>query len=60
MIDTPVIDTQAIDMEVIDTEDLHPVIPRVLCPECGSRMRLFRVDPAEDRARADTTTFACA
>ncbi len=42
------------------TFDLHPAIPRVLCPECGARMRLARIDPESDSVRdAETTTFAC-
>jgi len=40
--------------------DLHPAIPRVLCPSCGSTMRLSRIDPwPNDSRRAETTTFEC-
>jgi RNase P subunit RPR2 len=43
-----------------DSTGLHPAITRVLCPECGSLMRLERVDPEIDARRdAETTTFSC-
>jgi RNase P subunit RPR2 len=39
---------------------LHPAIPRVLCPSCGSMMRLSRIDPwPNDSRQAETTTFQC-
>ena len=40
--------------------DMHPSMPRVLCPGCGSKMRLSRVGPdLEDGRRADTSMFDC-
>jgi len=40
--------------------DLHPAIPRVLCPSCGEVMRLSRIDPMPSgHAAGETTTFEC-
>ena len=40
--------------------DMHPALPRVLCPECGGKMRLARIMPAfEPERRADTSMFRC-
>lgn len=42
--------TPAHDVSISDDE-LHPSIPRVLCPRCGERMRLAAVDAkAHDHA----------
>jgi hypothetical protein len=45
---------------------LHPpepdarAIQRVMCPECGERMRLVKVEPAgEPPRRAEKSTFEC-
>jgi hypothetical protein len=35
-----------------------PVIPRVMCPECGKRMQLRKIEPHPIR-RADKSTFEC-
>jgi RNase P subunit RPR2 len=37
---------------------LHPAIPRVLCPRCGTVMRLAEIEP-EDTGRGDVTIFDC-
>lgn len=40
--------------------NLHPAIPRVLCPSCGDMMRLSRIDPSPNDSRAgQTTIFEC-
>lgn len=42
------------------TRNLHPAIPRVLCPSCGEVMRLSRIDPTPGGpAAGETTTFEC-
>jgi hypothetical protein len=39
---------------------LHPALPRVMCPECGSYMRLDRIVPCATPARrAETVSFSC-
>ena len=35
-----------------------PVIPRVMCPDCGMRMHLRKIEPDPVR-RADKSTFEC-
>jgi hypothetical protein len=46
---------------------LHPpepqslAVPRVMCPQCGKRMRLRKIEPAgEPPRRAEKSTFDCA
>jgi RNase P subunit RPR2 len=42
------------------SSNLHPAIPRVLCPSCGEMMRLSRIDPWPNNSRkGETTTFEC-
>jgi hypothetical protein len=36
----------------------HPSIPRVLCPRCGTLMRLATVEPEQTENR-ERMTFAC-
>jgi RNase P subunit RPR2 len=37
---------------------LHPTIPRVTCPRCGTDMRLAEIEP-EDFGRGEVTVFDC-
>jgi len=37
--------------------DIHPFIPRVLCPRCGTTMRLSHIEPHHEGR--ETTTFDC-
>jgi predicted RNA-binding Zn-ribbon protein involved in translation (DUF1610 family) len=36
-----------------------PGVPRVMCPDCGERMRLRSVTPHLEKQRAETSTFEC-
>jgi hypothetical protein len=38
--------------------DKNPSIPRVLCPRCGSQMRLAEINPGTDGAE-QTMRFDC-
>lgn len=37
---------------------LHPAIPRVTCPRCGTTMRLAGIEP-DDIGRGEVTVFDC-
>ena len=37
----------------------HPVLPRVMCPSCGRRMRLTQIEPTWDSGHAERTSFEC-
>ncbi|MDI3470618.1 MAG: hypothetical protein OJF62_002681 [Pseudolabrys sp.] len=37
---------------------LHPAIPRVICPRCGTTMRLAGIEP-DDIGRGEVTVFDC-
>ena len=39
-------------------EPPNPFLPRVMCPECGKRMRLASIAPSV-AGRAETNTFEC-
>jgi DNA-directed RNA polymerase subunit M/transcription elongation factor TFIIS len=45
-------------MKSSSTPPLHNAIPRVLCPDCGSGMRLTKIEPTE-HAHEENTTFEC-
>jgi hypothetical protein len=37
---------------------MHPSIPRIQCPRCGTIMRLARIEPPF-QAAPETATFEC-
>lgn len=46
--------------EVHDQFAMHPALPRVMCPDCGTHMRLAHIEPHPAAFRsAETTTFEC-
>ena len=42
-----------------DGKPMHPSIPRIQCPRCGTIMRLARVEPATISDQDRITTFDC-
>jgi hypothetical protein len=36
-----------------------PPMPRVMCPECGRRMRLAKIEPVIEPYYAEATTYDC-
>jgi hypothetical protein len=42
---------------LIPPEPPHPALPRLICAECGGRMRLTQIEPALKEGQ--TSTFAC-
>jgi hypothetical protein len=37
----------------------HPLIPRVQCPQCGMIMRLARIEPERDESHSSRMMFDC-